>query len=105
MRRLKGGRTLFFVATCFDKPNHLRIRLDRRPKHLAYLNSLGAKLKIAGALLGPDNETPIGSMLIYDVADENEARRLVNEDPFAKVGLFDTVEVRAWRQAVGAPLS
>ena len=55
---------MFFVAVCIDKPNHLQTRLDNRPNHLAYLNGLGAKLKIAGPLLGPDNETPIGSMLI-----------------------------------------
>ena len=96
---------MLFVATCIDKPNQLETRRDNRPAHLAYLHGLGAKLKAAGALLGPDNETPIGSMLIVDVADQDEALSLVDRDPFAKAGLFESVSVKAWRQGVGAPLA
>jgi uncharacterized protein len=96
---------LFFVAICIDKTDHLQTRLDNRPVHLDYLKGLGPKLKIGGALLGADNQTPIGSMLIYDVADEKEARGLVGDDPFAKAGLFASVEIKAWRQGVGAPLA
>jgi uncharacterized protein YciI len=96
---------LFFVAICIDKPGHLQVRLDNRPTHLDYLNGLKSKLKIAGALLGEDNQTPVGSMLIYDVADEKEARALAENDPFAKIGLFASVDVKAWRQGVGAPLA
>lgn len=95
---------MFFVATCIDKPDHLQTRLDARPQHLAYLNGLGGRLKIAGALLGSDNQTPIGSMLIFDVADEKAALAIVADDPFAKAGLFASVDVKAWRQGVGAPL-
>jgi uncharacterized protein len=96
---------LFFAAVCLDKPNHMQTRLDHRPEHLAYLKSLGSKLKVAGALLGPDDQTPIGSMLIYDVAHKDEAQKLVDDDPFAKAGLFESVAVRAWRQGAGAPLA
>jgi len=95
---------MFYVATCLDKPNALQVRLDARPAHLAYLQSLGPRLKIAGALLGADERNPIGSMLIFDCADAAEAARLVAEDPFAKAGLFASADVKAWRQGVGAPL-
>jgi hypothetical protein len=96
---------LFFVATCIDKPDHLKMRLDNRPTHLGYLNSLEGKLKVAGALLGADNQTPVGSMLIFDAADEKEARAFVDNDPFARAGLFASVDIKAWRQGVGAPLA
>ena len=95
---------MLFVAICLDKPDHLQTRLDNRPVHLAYLNGLKERLKVAGALLGRDSQTPIGSMLIYDCADEAEARALAAGDPFAKAGLFASVDVKAWRQGVGAPL-
>jgi uncharacterized protein YciI len=96
---------MLFVATCLDKPGHLQIRLDNRPTHLAYLNGLKEKVKAAGALLGPDAQTPVGSMLILDCADEAEARALAAGDPFVKVGLFASVDVKAWRQGVGTPLA
>ena len=34
---------MLFVATCIDKPDSLAKRMERRPAHLAYLASLGAK--------------------------------------------------------------
>jgi uncharacterized protein len=95
---------LLFVAICLDKPNHLQARLDNRPTHLDYLASLKSKLKIAGPFLAADNQTPIGSMLIYDVADEKEARSLADNDPFAKAGLFATIDVKPWRQGFGPPI-
>ena len=96
---------MFFAAICTDKPDHLQKRLENRPQHLAYLGSLKEKLKVAGALLGPDNQTPVGSLMIYDVADEKEAQAIAAADPFTQAGLFATVEVKAWRQGFGAPLA
>jgi uncharacterized protein YciI len=95
---------MLFVATCLDKPGHLQTRADNRPVHLTYLDSLKERLRAAGALLGPDGQTPVGSMLIYNCADEAEARAMVAGDPFATAGLFASVDVRAWRQGAGAPL-
>ena len=42
---------MLFVATCVDKPLSVDKRMENRPAHLAYLNRLGARVKIAGALL------------------------------------------------------
>jgi uncharacterized protein len=95
---------MLFVATCLDKPGHSQTRTDNRPVHLDYLDSLKERLRAAGALLGPDGQTPVGSMLIYNCADEGQARAMVEGDPFAKAGLFASVDVRAWRQGAGAPL-
>ena len=96
---------MLFVATCLDKPGHSPTRTENRPAHLAYLNGLKERLKVAGALLGADAQTPVGSMLIFNCADEAEARALVAGDPFAQVGLFASVDIKAWRQGVGAPLA
>ena len=45
---------MLFVATCTDKPDHLPVRLETRPAHLAYLEGLGGKVRAGGALLTPD---------------------------------------------------
>lgn len=39
---------MLFLALCADKPGHLPVRLENRPAHLAYLGTLGDKLR-AGA--------------------------------------------------------
>jgi uncharacterized protein YciI len=95
---------MLFVATCWDKPGHLQTRLDIRAAHLAYLATVKESLKLAGPFLAADNQTAIGSLFIYEAADEAAARALVDNDPFAKAALFASVEIKAWRQGAGAPL-
>jgi len=96
---------MLFVATCTDNPDSSALRLDTRPQHLAYLNGLGAKVKAAGALLSPDRASVLGSMLILEGADEAEIAAMLADDPYARAGLFASVDVKPWRQAVGVPLN
>jgi uncharacterized protein len=96
---------MLFLAICKDKPNGLDLRLERRPAHLDYLNSLGPKVKIGGALLGSDLKTPGGSMLIYEAETMEDVMTLVAGDPYAKASLFETVTVTPWRQGVGQALT
>jgi uncharacterized protein len=95
---------LLFVATCLDRPGRLQVRLDTRPSHLDYLKGLQAKVKIGGALLGADSQ-PIGSLLIFEAADADEVRTILDADPYSKAELFASVEIKPWRQAVGVPLT
>ncbi len=96
---------MLFLTICKDKPNSLDLRMSTRPAHLDYLNGLGSKVKIGGALLGPDHKTPGGSMLIYEAESEDEVRKLVAGDPFSKAGLFESTTVTPWRQGVGQTLT
>ena len=96
---------MLFVASCIDKPQSLEKRKENRSAHLAYLYGLGARVKLAGALLGPDRETPIGSMVIFEGESEAEIRALLAKDPYALADLFERVEVTPWRPAVGQPLT
>ena len=73
---------MLFIATCIDKSDSLAKRLGRRPAHLVYLSSLGAKVRVAGALLDPTGGSPIGSLMIFEATDEAEVRRLLAADPY-----------------------
>lgn len=96
---------MLFIATCLDKPDCLTKRLGRRPAHLVYLASLGAKVRVAGALLDPAGQNPIGSMLILEALDETEARSMLAADPYAQGELFESVDLRPWRQAMGVSVA
>lgn len=96
---------MLFIATCVDKPHSLEKRLENRPAHLAFLGALGAKVKVGGAMLADDLKTPIGSMLIFEGDSDADIRAILAKDPYAIAGLFDTVTVRPWRQAVGQALA
>jgi uncharacterized protein len=96
---------MLFVATCTDKPDSLSLRMENRPAHLAYLNGLGARVRAGGALLTPDRNSVVGSMLILEGENDAEISALLAKDPYALAGLFAHVDVKPWRQAVGAPLA
>lgn len=95
---------MLFIATCADKSGALQLRLDSRAAHLDYLKSLGDKVRAAGALLGEDG-APSGSLLIFAAETRAEVDAWLAGDPYAKAGLFVSVEVKPWRQAVGVALA
>ncbi len=96
---------MLFIAACIDKPDSLAKRMGRRPAHLVYLSSLGAKVRAAGALLDPTGQNPIGSLLIFETIDEADARAMLAADPYAEAGMFASVDLKPWRQAIGVSIA
>ncbi len=96
---------MLFAATCVDRPHSVDKRKENRPAHLAYLNGLGSRVKIGGALLGSDRQTPIGSMIIFEGESEDDILALLGKDPYRLAGLFESVSVKPWRFAVGQALA
>ena len=94
---------MHFVALSRDHADGLETRLANRPAHLEFLKANGDRIKIGGPLLTSDGERMIGSMLIVEADNEAEARALLAEDPYAKAGLFQSVEVLPWRWVVNPP--
>ena len=94
---------MLIAAICIDKPGHVETRLKARSDHLAFLNSNAAAVKLGGPFLD-DAGDPIGSLLILDCATLDAARDLLANDPYAKAGLFASVDLRAWRRTVGAEI-
>ena len=95
---------MHFAFLCQDKPGALQVRLDTRPDHLAYLTGLNAdgKLAIAGPFLGDDGK-PTGSLVVVKAETIEEARQIAENDPYAKAGLFASVEVKAWNWVFNNP--
>ena len=95
---------MLFAIICKDKPDHLQVRLDTRPTHVDYLNGLNAAgtLKFAGPFLGEDGK-PLGSLVVVEAADRAAAEALAAGDPYAKAGLFASVEILPWNWTFNAP--
>jgi uncharacterized protein YciI len=87
---------MLFALICTDKPGGLAIRKANRPEHLAYLESLGDTLLFAGPFTEEDGQTMNGSLIVIDAESLREARAIADGDPFAKAGLFESVEIRPW---------
>jgi uncharacterized protein len=95
---------MLFALTCNDKPGHLQLRLDTRSEHVAFLNDLNAKgmLKFAGPFLDPEGK-PNGSLVVIETDDAAAAKALADADPYAKVGLFASVDIRPWNWVFNNP--
>ncbi len=91
---------MLYVITCKDKPDCLEIRLANRARHLEHLSRLEDRVFAAGPTFADDGETMNGSVLIIDFADRGAAEDFADADPYAKAGLFESVEVSAWKKVL-----
>ncbi|AQU86979.1 hypothetical protein B0W47_05215 [Komagataeibacter nataicola] len=87
---------MLFAIICTDKPGSLETRKATRERHLAYLEQHRPHLVHGGPLLDAENR-PCGSLLVADMADRAAAEGFAAEDPYAKVGLFESVVIRPFR--------
>lgn len=94
---------MLFIVLATDKPGAARIRADKRPDHIEYLESFGDALVAGGATLSDDGESMTGSFLLIDMADRAAVEAFAAGDPFAKAGLFESVEIRRWRKVFFNP--
>jgi uncharacterized protein YciI len=89
---------MLFAMIARDKPGSVERRLAARPKHLQHLDSLGQRLRLAGALLDADGN-PEGSLVVVEAETLAAATALLNADPFVAEGIFASVEIKPWRLA------
>lgn len=82
-----------------DKPGALDIRKANRAEHLAYIEATGIVVQ-AGPLLD-DAEEMCGSLVLLDVDTMEQAENWAANDPYAKAGLFDKVELIRWKKVIG----
>jgi uncharacterized protein YciI len=90
-----------FVLTCIDKPDSLPLRMASREAHLAYVRERLSFVRLAGPFLDARGEMA-GSLFIVEADDIAAVEAFTASDPYALAGLFERVEIRAWRATVGA---
>jgi uncharacterized protein YciI len=94
---------MLYAVICTDKPDSLAMRQANRPEHLDYLASLGGVIVLAGPFFEPLGETMNGSLIVVEAASLEAAREIAAQDPFAKAGLFASVEIRPWVWTINNP--
>lgn len=94
---------MLYALICTDKPNSLGLRKANRPEHVAYLEGLGETLVFAGPFTEADGETMNGSLVVIEAASLEAARKIAAGDPFARAGLFASVDIRTWLWTINNP--
>ena len=95
---------MLYAFICTDKPGEgLTLRQQNRDKHVAYLKSLGDKMRTAGPFMNEDGSEPRGSLVIVEADSMDEAKEIAANDPYAIAGVFESVDIRPWKWLFGAP--
>ena len=89
-----------FVLACFDKADSRPLRMATREAHLAYMAGKREMVKLAGPMLDEAGDMA-GSLLIVEAPDLAGARALNTDDPYTRAGLWDRVEIKAFRASIG----
>lgn len=85
---------MLICLMALDKPGALQLRKDTRDAHLAYLSET-ACVHTGGPLKDANGEM-CGSLLVLDLIDLAAAKAWAANDPYAKVGLFQSVTLHEW---------
>ncbi|MCP1726950.1 uncharacterized protein YciI [Natronospira proteinivora] len=98
---------MWYVIIGQDRPDSMDARKQARPAHLARLEALqsAGRLLVAGPCPRDDSPTPgpsgiSGSVVIAEFPDLAEARAWAEADPYLAQGVFESVEVRPFIQAL-----
>lgn len=83
---------------CIDKPGHLAVRQENRAAHLAHIEASGV-VEMAGPFL--QDGAMCGSLVVLDVETLDQAQEWAAADPYAKAGLFQSVDIREWKKVIG----
>jgi uncharacterized protein YciI len=89
-----------FVVHCLDKPGALPLRLANYEAHKSYLAAGNVATVVSGPLLADDGETMIGSVFIFEAATKEDVVTFNSGDPFAKVGVWGTVNIHPFLMRV-----
>lgn len=90
-----------FVLLGTDGPRGLELRREHRPAHLANLEPLvrEGRVRYAGPLLDRAGQ-PCGSLVVFEAEDLDSARSFAENDPYAREGVFERVQVWETRRVL-----
>jgi uncharacterized protein YciI len=86
---------MLFCITAIDKENSLALRLATRDAHFAYGHESGC-IRLGGPFLDSKGDMA-GSMIIFEAADLEAAKKWHANDPYVRAGLFARSDVRPWK--------
>ncbi|WP_208349993.1 YciI family protein [Pseudaestuariivita rosea] len=87
-----------YALIALDKPNALDLRMQTRTAHLDYVAETGI-VQQGGPFIDEAGDM-CGSMIVLDVDTLAEAREWADNDPYAKAGLFASVQLFRWKKVI-----
>lgn len=90
-----------FLVTCRDKEGVMPIRQKYMAEHLANAEKNWSRFLTAGPLKKPGSDETIGSLFLVFADSAEEARQVVESDPYFEHDIYESVEVLQLINAMG----
>lgn len=84
----------------WDGPEGGGRRDQHREQHVTHITTLheSGSIVFAGPIRDEADEKSVGAVIVYEAANLDEARTLVAGDPYVAGKVFESIEVRPFRQ-------
>ena len=96
-----------YAFICKDGGDKSQLRTDLMQDHLSHVESVLDKIVLAGPCppTGADDARDFeGSILVFEADTPEAAWELFNSDPYAKAGVWDDVQMMAFKPVAGSLL-
>jgi uncharacterized protein len=97
---------MYFIVFASDKPGHEQVRVRTRPEHRLYLRNHGKNsvvVRLGGPTRTADARRMNGTLLVVEAPRIEDVLGFVEDDPYSRAQLFESVVVRRWDWSLGAP--
>ncbi|MDP7625264.1 MAG: YciI family protein [Rhodospirillales bacterium] len=94
---------MLYIIYQEDVENSAPLRERHKLAHFRYLEDHDDKLVLGGALLADDGVARVGSVLIINVANREEAEEFSAYEPLRKGGVFKSVKITHMRRGQWNP--
>jgi len=93
-----------WAVVCTDRSDIDTDALRRlhRDAHFGYIESILERLLVAGPMIDPASGQYRSSLFIYRADNEDEARRLLENDPYFRAGIYERITYQSFVPAAGA---
>ncbi len=95
---------MFFAVIAKDRAGSTALRAQTKLRHSAHLDAAADGLRVlqTGPLLD-ESGAEVGSLLILEADAKKTVEAFMNDDPYAKAGLFAHVDIHPWLWRRGNP--
>ncbi len=91
---------MLFAIVTRDRPGAAAIRKERLQAHLAHVEATLDRLAIAGPLRDEDGNF-VGSLLVVKADSAEDARALLEADPYFQADIWSEIRISAFSAAAG----
>lgn len=88
---------MHFTIRRYDGPNSKLLRQQLRPAHREYMAHYQDKIHFGGPIVaegaGDPEDHIIGGFVLMEADSIDEVRRIFDEEPYQKAGVFNTVQI------------